>query len=130
MAKQYRVKEVFLNKDGSNIWFYPQVGYSGTESKGMWWWKTTKEVIVWENYYEVKGKISSYEENLQKTNLSRWLELQDTVVAFRNIDDASKWINSRIEEDKKDSEIFWKNLASRNSDREFNVKVHDVKVAK
>ncbi len=101
LEKEFRIKELALNKDGTNIWFYPQILIINRINKGMLWWK--KEVVSerYSNFFKQKDYSfcnSGYTYCRFKEDEH---EKVKNIVAFRDKSDAEIFIKDFFEVMKK-----------------------------
>lgn len=126
---KFRVKEVALNKDGTDIWFYPEVLVKREKTKGKFWWKSVIEEQEWERYY-YHNSNRSYVLYSEKEASDLTMSQKEEVVAFRTLDEASIWHINHIKEfrekNKQENEKWWKYLGGRLNNE--TVKTHELKI--
>jgi len=92
---QFRIKEVALRADGTDIWFYPQMKITKKLKKGFLWAKKEVEIITWEVFYlEAKTKNVHFESSIDKYFTDRKIGFDPNydIVAFRNLLETQEWI--------------------------------------
>ena len=133
MSDKYRIRELALNKDGSNVWFYPQLKKEKTVTKGFFWWKKTEQVVEWQNFYLDNGKAVPFsKKHLEESTFSHYVKVTETVVAFRNFCEAAEWvkkiINKEKEENERFSEQYYKYIGSSIcAEDDSTIKTHEIK---
>ena len=125
--EMFRIKEVVINKDGTNVWFYPQYLYVKIKEKGILLWK--KKVITerWCNFY-VSNNYGLYDTHFGICyNDNDDYENRDKIAGFRNKEGANEVIKvfseAQDKYSKKWRETYQKSLGSYISD-EKHFKVH------
>jgi len=133
MNDKYRVRELALNKDGSNVWFYPQVKKEKNVTKGHFWWKKTEKVVEWNNFYLDSETPRPFNENdLEHNSFVSYFKVTENVIAFRNFCDAVEFVKKICKKEeseaKKNSEKLDKYVGSKISltDHE-TIKKHKIK---
>ncbi len=114
MKAQYRVKEVAVNKDGTNIWYYPEISFPEAKKKGILWWE--KEIIVeyWERFFYMDDAVIHLSDWAEKNTAYQYLKKE--IVGFRSLEQAQSWLKNwktKFEDEcKQTHEAYYKKIAS------------------
>lgn len=127
---KFRIKEIAINNDGTNIWFYPQILIS-IKRRFQWFWKLLGKPTVIEEYYNFfdKGKYIADMVSKKKCEDLPYSQ-KEKIIAFRNKEEAELWlieVISRIRKQNSDSnEKYYKYLGGITDIN--GTKSHEVKI--
>ena len=125
---KFRIKEVALKKDGTDIWFYPEICVLNTKTKGMLWWKTSETIEEWETFF--KSPKSKKPIHYSKTHRNgMFFSESEHVIGFRTIIEAEAWI-----EDYKEKELIearalstkWMKYVASTIEAREAIKIHQI----
>lgn len=106
MNYTFRIKEVAINKDGTNIWFYPEICTYKTVTTGMLWWKETKRIEIWKNIFKPKGGDYHHFTEKEAEEKYYYWDLKNIIIAFRTIEEAKEWVKTYDEKLTKEREEY------------------------
>jgi hypothetical protein len=87
----FRIKEVALKVDGTDIWYYPQKCIKNITFKGFWPFRRVVDVEEWQCFFEKDKKIKNVSDEQIR---DMWVIESKNIVAFRDISEAEKWIQN------------------------------------
>ena len=92
---KFRVKEVAINNDGTDIWFYPELLVNNKKVIGHLWWKKLVETEEWERFYTLKRFKDTFTfSNKEVEEFS--FEDKKTIIAFRSLEEANVWYTKHV----------------------------------
>lgn len=91
---KFRVKEVALNEDGTDIWFYPELLVVDKKVSGYLWWKKLIDE-EWQRFYNLtRYKMPFTFSKKEADNFC--LEDKKTIIAFRTLEEANAWYTKHV----------------------------------
>ncbi len=94
---KYRIREISIDEDKTNVWFYPEICITWTDKRMFC---KNKELEEWANLYgdpntqnlfkSVHPFVTSQMDNEDK------LKYKERIIAFRNLQNAREWFDNYI----------------------------------